>query len=416
MKQLFLFILICLSAVGADAATLSGTVTDLSLGGPRAGVTVHVRDSFFTYHDSAATNASGAYSITLPAWLNYGRLIVTVSACGNQHTNRPVYSGGNVTSNFSVCAAGTVYNLHGTVTLSGTANNGLARIYLIRQSIDSLTGDTTLAAIDSFNTAGTGGTFSRVYSSLPSGVLRLKAALLPSHPEYGSYLPTYYTNALVWSSATFLTSANFSPANPTNITMTAGINPGGAGFISGSVVVGANKWAAVGDALPNRILLLTTSTGAPVKFTYSDTNGNFYISDLVYGTYKIFGDALGKTNPALTFTVTQAKPGINDIIFEENDHTFKGRLPIITSSVSSSQLEGVALYPNPVTDRVFLTGLDKIGGKKWVALQSLTGARLMEQAFDEGQQVTLTTGALPAGIYVLHLQTERGTASFRFVR
>ena len=75
----------------------------------------------------------------------------------------------------------------------------------------------------------------------------------------------------------------------TNISLIAGTNPGGPGFIGDSVLLGANKSAAVGDALDGRMLLLATSSGQAVAYTSSNASGQFSFPNLAYGTYDFRG-------------------------------------------------------------------------------------------------------------------------------
>jgi hypothetical protein len=196
--------------------------------------------------------------------------------------------------------------------------------------------------------------------------------------------------------------------------MTAGTNPGGPGVIGGSVLVGANKSTAVGDPLSSRLLLLTDNAGLPVAYTYSDASGQFQFPNLAYGTYKIFGDAWGKTNPALTVTISAAKPSITDVVFEENNKTFKGHIGGL--NVSGAALSGVAVYPNPVTDHVQFSGLSSIGGAKTIVLSDVTGAVVSRLVVEQNGNASISTAALPAGIYMLQLQTTEGSASYKIVK
>ncbi len=416
MNRLALIILgLSLIAVSAKAATITGTVSN-TVTAPVANQKVYAYDSLINHTDSAITNATGVYAITLSAAVTSGHpLRVFTTSCGIQKTNYYTYTGANITnSNFLIC--GGSFTLYGTVSLGGIANNGLARLYLIQQLIDTTVSpyDTTLTAIDSFTTAGIGGTFSNTYSAMPGGRLLLKAALLSSHPAYASYLPTYYTSSLVWSNAASLSSANFA-STATNINMVAGSNPGGSGFVSGSVLLGANKAAAIGDPLPGRILILTTGANVAVKHVYSDAAGKFTISGLTAGTYKIFGDALGKLNPALTFTLTATKPNITGIIFEENTRKFEGHFAT-TTGINSATLSGVGVFPNPVGNQLSISGLNGVGGDKTVVLRDMKGSVLLTQHFANGQLVEVGTAGLPAGIYLLQLRTEAGAASFRVAK
>ncbi len=416
MKRLPLLLLaLILTGLSAAAATLSGTVYSISTSLPVPNQKIYYQSAATLYVDSTLTNSSGGYSFTIPGGIpSFDSLKVYTYACGAIAQKWTAYFGSNVSVNLSICTPPpSGYTLHGTVSLSG-ANNGTARLWLIRKQYDSTMMDTTLTAIDSFNTASTGGSYSVTYTSLPYGTLLLKAALTAAHPQYNNYLPTYYTSALVWSSATPLTASNFVSTTATNITMTAGVNPGGQGFISGSVIAGAGKGAVVGDPLANRILILTTSAGVPVGYTFSNSAGKFSFSNLGYNTYKIFGDVWGKLNPALTFTLTQTKPGISNIVFEENSKKFEGRLG--PAAISSIALEGVTAYPNPFGSTISLSGLNHIEGLKTVVLRDITGKELLHQTYSNGQPVLISTGSLASGIYVLQLFTETGTACFRVLK
>jgi hypothetical protein len=276
----------------------------------------------------------------------------------------------------------------------------------------------TLTAIDSTTTGSSGGGYSFSYSSIPYqisyGSLLLKAMLLPSHPSYASFLPTYRTSSLNWSAATALTAANFAPATSTNINMIAGTNPGGPGFIGGSVLVGANKSTGVGDPLSSRLLLLTDNAGQGIAYTYSDASGQFQFPSLAYGTYKIFGDAWGKTNPALTVTISAANPTINNVVFEENDKTVKGSVGGL-GHVPTPRI-GVTNNPNPVTDYVQVNGLNSIGGAKTIVLSDVTGAVITRQTVEQNGVFSISTAALPAGVYLMQLHTTEGSASYKIVK
>jgi len=418
-KFTLLAVLCCMLAGFAHAATVSGTVTNASTSSPMGSHKVYIHDSISYYQDSTLTNSSGVYSFTLPSSTTTGNpLRVYTNACGSSPTNFHIYAGSNITSNFSVCAASSAYQLHGVVSLGGITNNGLAKVYLIHQQFDSAIMAITLTAIDSTVTGSSGGGYSLSYSSIPYqisyGSLLLKAVLLSSHPSYANFLPTYRTSSLVWSGATALTASNFAPATTTNINMIAGTNPGGPGFIGGSVLVGANKSTGVGDPLNSRILLLTDNANQPIAYTYSNAAGQFSFPSLAYGTYKIFGDAWGRSNPALTVTITAAKPSVNDVVFEENNTSFKGHIGNL--NVSTSALNGVTVYPNPVTDFVQLKGLNAITGSKTIILSDVTGVVISRQVIEQNGAASISTATLPAGIYMLQLHTSAGSASYKIVK
>jgi len=418
MQRLSLFFAILLLSIGASqAATLSGTVYYQSGPTVMANHTITIADTNNTWNTTVVTDAYGHYSVTIPASVpttapGY-QINVSTGGCGVYVRDVAVNVGSPVV-NFYLCSGGAaVSGLQGTVSLGSTTNSGQAMVYLILKAYDPVLMDTVLTAIDSFLTAPTGGTFSKSYSSMPSGVLLLKAALLSSHPSYSGFLPTYasaFPGVISWTGAGSLGLASFT-GNATNITMAAGTNPGGPGFIGGSVLLGANKSTAVGDPLNSRILILTKTTGEKIAYTHSDAAGKFEFPSLPYGSYRIFGDAMGKANPPLIITVSAAQPTVNNIIFEENNKKFEGHLGTLGVG-GVSGLAGVSVYPNPATDFVQVKGLSAISGSKTVLLSSVTGMVISRQTLEHGD-ASIPIATLPAGVYMLQVQSEAGTASFR---
>lgn len=415
MKRIsILTLLLSAFAIAGYAATLSGTVTNPTTSAPVAGQKVYAYDSLGFWNDSTITNSSGAYTFTIPSAVPNGDFLMAhTKGCGGSLAWwNGWFAGSNMTANFTSCT-GITYSLHGTVSLGGTANNGQARVYLIHKYYDSLASSTVLTAIDSFLTSSTGGTFSKSYTTIPGGSLILKAALLPSHPSYAAFLPTYYTSATSWSSATTLTAANFGTA-ASNINMAGGTNTGGPGFIGGYVVMGANKSSGAGDPLPSRILILTDAANKPVAYTYSDASGRFEFKNIAIGSYKIYGDAWGKTNPALSVTLSNTVQNVRNVIFEENSSTFMGRLADLSTG-NAPALAGLKVYPNPVTEFVQIDGLAAVKGDKTVTVRAMNGAVISSETVNAAS-ARIATVELPAGMYILQVATEAGSASYRFVK
>jgi hypothetical protein len=199
--------------------------------------------------------------------------------------------------------------------------------------------------------------------------------------------------------------------------MVPGVNPGGAGFIGGSVVLGANKGAAVGDPLAKREIILTNAaTGAAVAYTYSDAAGKFQFTNLAYGTYKLFGDVWGKKNPPLTVTISQGKGSVNNVVFEENSKDFTGRIGALSVNGFNPQLAAISVYPNPANDYVHVDGLGAIKGPKVLTLSAINGAVIATQTTDAGQSGQFSTSSLSPGIYLLRVQTEVGLVQLKIVK
>jgi hypothetical protein len=207
--------------------------------------------------------------------------------------------------------------------------------------------------------------------------------------------------------------ANFLPVT-SDIQLQAGNNPGGPGFIGGLVIQGANKGTGVGDPLANKLILLTTASNGPVAYTYSNATGNFSFNGIAYGTYKLFGDVMGKSNPPLTVTISAASPSISTVVFEENTTDFTGKIGTTGISVPAA-LASVKLYPNPVSEKLTISGLGNIKGSKTASLMTVTGASVYKVSF-EGGNATIPCNNLASGTYILRVQTTEGTADYKITK
>ena len=423
MKKLSFLVLVMLFCSAAFAQwSVSGNVSDVN-SQPVANKMVDVStDSLPNYpanYGQGFTDVNGDYTVTFangnPA---IGTIInITSFDCNNVPIFDTVtYLGNNITHNFVICAAAIPppTSIEGTITaanpVTGEAN---AKVYLIRMYVDSITLDTTLAVIDSTVT-DTVGHYSFPIPNMFSNLM-IKAALLPANANYAGYLPTYYTSSIMWSGASFL--PNPLPNSGINIQLIAGINPGGPAFIGGNVSQGANKSTAVGDPLNHRILILTTTANQAVAYTYSNAAGHFSFSNLPLGTYKLFGDAMGKSNPALLVTLDATHQSVNNIIFEEHSHLFEGHY-IMTASVNKlpEVLQSAIAYPNPATDNISVIGLDKVNGNKNVTLSAMNGSVAYSHTFNEHEAVTVPVASLSEGIYLLQVSTAEGKIIFKITK
>ncbi len=425
MKQLsFLALLLCFLTASAHAATVSGTITNSTTGNPQQYMYVTIADSLSSppYYSTTITNSSGGYSFTLPASVAVGdRLtILTTDSCGTNYSASYTYTGANIVKNFTGCSApSTYYHLQGRFSLPGATATSVRYFtaYIISKKYDPVVMDTTLTVVDSILTTSIYPTFYKTYTTLPAGTLLVKVALNPLDSEYANYLPTYYDSVLQWNNARPLTAANFTLPNFTDITMKRGVNPGGPGFIGGSVIAGANKSTATGDPLAKRLLILTNATtGKAVGFTYSDAAGKFQFANLAIGTYKIFGDVLGKSNPALTVSITGSAANVNNILFRESRKDFTGQIGGLSVANANPLLSGIVAFPNPATNHVEVAGLSAIAGDKTITLSAMNGAVISRQAVTAGQDAKISTTSLASGIYLLKVQTAEGSVQMKLTK
>ena len=426
-----IFALLFISAQSSlKAATVSGTV--YTTGGvygatavPAAGATVwiYLWPNGMNYV-STTTNSAGNYSITIPGtWPSGGGSMINLrdSAASGGCVGKGgqfYYYGSSIIHNDTLCNY-TWYTLGGKVTRQGGAPAANAKVWWITEQQDTTGGVAVsmLQANDSMLTDANGDYLfvKRGYWILANQ--RVKAALQPSDPNYASYLPTYHDSSLVWSgAATFGSSAWIGNARNMRISLRGGANPGGPGFIAGDVLMGANKSTGVGDPLSSRVILLTTGAGQAVAYGYSDASGHFSFPNLPYGTYMLFGDAWGKTNPALTLTISAANPAVTTVVFEENNTTFKGHVNALGIPAGSA-LDGITVYPSPMEAYFEIHALQSIAGEKTAILRDVTGAAVSITHIRAGSSSSrIQTNELASGIYMLELQTMEGSGQYKLLK
>jgi hypothetical protein len=313
------------------------------------------------------------------------------------YSNFFVYQGTNAISNFTVCGTTTTNNVSGTVKLGSASGNPAypATVYLIHKTLDPTTNSYLLTLLDTTATNANG---EFVFSGITYGAgdLLVKSALTTANPDYNNYLPTYKENSLMWSTAL---QASFT-AGANNIHLVAGINPGGPGFIGGSVLQGANKTTNVGDPLSNKLILLTTINDVGVGYAYSDTNGNFSFSNLAYGTYKLFGDSWGKINAIDTIILSAAKSSVH-VLFSEND---THNTP--TAIGNQPEIATLKIFPNPFSTSISITGIQS---RVSIKLFNALGICCWNQEYENSANtIQIPCKQLSNGNYFLEVWNQQG--------
>jgi hypothetical protein len=420
MKKLSLILALALSSIASYAQTYQvyGHVQDGS-SQPVVGqlVTVNCWNQFTA---TGTTDANGDYSIDIPdatptnVFLDVSLYASTCSQSYYDSTYWQIQQ--DFESNFTICnnppPPPPSYYVSGQITANGVGAEA-AMVYLINEEYDQVNQTYYLTALDSVYTDTMSGYYSMMLPNTVTGTLKVKAALIPNTPGYNDYLPTYYTSSLTWNGTNVSTIP--SNANSTaNIDLIAGTNPGGPGFVGGDVLQGANKSTAPGDPLEARILILTTAADVPVAYTYSDVDGHFEFPSLAYGSYKLFGDAWGKANPALQFTLSATNPSMPSLEFQENSESFDGFL--WPQSVSNVELADVAIYPNPVSDVLNVQGLNKVEGAKTITISGINGAIVFSNTYEQNDKVSIPVSGLSSGIYMLQINTAKGNAIYKIAK
>lgn len=265
--------------------------------------------------------------------------------------------------------------------------SGPAMVYLIQESNNVLT------AVDSVVTDSMG----YYYFDACPGTYYVKAALMPSHSQYSYFLPTYYVNSSLWGLGTaVVVSSNTSGIN---INMLTGTNPGGPGFIGGSVAQGANR--GEGDPVVDAQVVLRNTNDEVVAFTRTDVNGEYEFNNIAYGDYKVDIDLLNfESYPFMVFLAAD-----NETVVDRNFVVEGGAIkPVTPTGVNELSALDFEVYPNPTSAMLNLNGeISK------VEIFNILGESVMTQTNAQVGNMNMNVSALAAGQYIVKVTTDEAS-------
>lgn len=399
-KVLFVILLFAIANHSYGQVVISGILK-------RTDSSVVKLDSVFVRPDTGnlfqqrhtVTDTNGSYSIQLPSLPAGFRVITFARDCNNNFVYDTVtYTGGQtMTSNLVVCIAPT-FKITGYVHLGSAAKRppqGEGKVYLI----EKCAGD-VLAYIDSTSTDTNGFYSFDPYPTLNSGCsLLMRAALVRNAADYSKFLPAYHlTNTsygLRWSTTTEVTQAMGNDG--VNLLLPEAINlTGGPSEISGYAVD-----AATNNPLQGYIMFITDMNDVTVAYTHTDMTGKFSFTNIPFGTYKVFGDAWGKSNPDLIVKVHADEVNVTDILFTENQFEYKGwRYTGIEDNVQGANL---LVYPNPVKDQLTITNIPVSENGAQVKVYAMDGQLVQYVSNIRKEEYVLPTTQLSKGVYIVEV-------------
>lgn len=212
------------------------------------------------------------------------------------------------------------------------------------------------------------------------------------------YAPTYYGNVIFWSAATQLNvNANQSGININLVAIP--VTPG-SGSISGTVSTG-NK-----SSVENLNVYLTDDNNSDVLVasTTTNSNGEYILSNIADGTFKIWVNVSGKTTTPITVILDNgnAESEENDFIMTNNTIVPK------TTSIESNSIEGsMNLYPNPVVNTLNVEMNIEKAAVCTFNVYSISGQLMSSQQLNvnNGESlIRINTNALAQGTYILRIE------------
>jgi hypothetical protein len=236
------------------------------------------------------------------------------------------------------------------------------------------------------------------FVNVEAGVYLIKAALLENSIYQDNYVPTYFGSQFYWYNAepVYLSASG----STYNIALIYGGNSGGPGQIGGTIdddpfrveASGANPVAAAD-------VIITDISNNPQRWTVTNLNGEYIVTDLAYGTYRLFADITGLVCVPIEFTLSPDVPAVNITL-----HMGEGLTGIVEPIYAILQGE---VFPNPAASIAQLNLNLKTSEKLDIQLTSVTGQNVWRetQTFGAGKQLLqIPTASVSAGIYILSLK------------
>jgi len=346
------------------------------------------------------------------------------AADGNYNVCLAVYGNG---CGDTLCQNINIQNQYQIWRLSGHVNEGADAackytVYLIGVDsssyltlIDSIVvGNDSigLACPDSF-------AFNNIFYAGQSNIRYIKVALRSTDAGYANYLPTYYGDELNWADATPLTLTG--DLSGINISLVAGTNTGGPGFVGGWVSQGAgltagsgtNNHRGVGDPLGHVQINLVTDNDVPVAYTYTDAGGHYTFSNLALGTYKVYAEAIGKTPQPAYVTLTANNPTMDNVDVSINSTSAITGI----NEIGNITLDGV--FPNPVTDKTVVRFTAGNNADMKMILTDMQGRVIISKniaAVKGSNQIDINLSNNSAGVYQLSLTSNTSKKIVKLVK
>ena len=325
-------------------------------------------------------------------------------------------SAGPVVITYSAVSCGTPMSATTTVSvnpfdgISGNVNfstpyYGMVKVWLIHYDPTAM----TLNALDSVTTYLSGGSSAYYeFAGLPTDSFRVKAAVPDSFTSTTSYIPTYHLSHYYWHDADVINHTAGTSDIHQDINMLYGSSASGPGFISGSVLTGANRGTSLGTPVVGLHMVCMTSTGTVTQMAYTDASGNYTFSSLPYGSYTVFPDSLNYfTTPLTGITLSASTPGFSTAGFQQHN-LLKTITPGTLGINTPVSVASVTTFPNPTSGKLNIVWNQKAEERASITISDITGREVFATtiAMTEGTGATsINLSSLISGLYVINVKS-----------
>jgi hypothetical protein len=255
-----------------------------------------------------------------------------------------------------------------------------------------------------------------LFYQLIDGEYLVKADLNPNSVLFNEFLPTYYSNHLVWQKAdTIFHSATNFEYDIHMVPKTVMEN--GPGNVSGTINYGFDVHDK--DFVPavNIEILLLDENDNPLICCHSDEEGIFELDELPFGNYKVHAEITGKQTYPINININEDHFDITDLQFIIINSTIHGNL----NAIDDTELIAFSLepYPNPAINQVnFELDVRQPGNIEITAFDK-TGRIAISNSFRAQQGInkfSVDVSNLSPGIYFLNITGSKQTVSKRIVK
>jgi hypothetical protein len=244
------------------------------------------------------------------------------------------------------------------------------------------------------------------FTGLAEGRYLVKIQLLPNTTHYDTYIPAYYKDALFWSTAMPINLIGESIYDA-DVHLSLAQDKFGPGMISGTISLDTAIFDDMVFSPANAEVLLFDSIGMPLQSRFTDDYGNFVFSGLAFDEYKLMAEMTGFIPVFSSVVLTPDNALVNNVVLIVCEQGAFG----IEEYSNKSVFKLKNLYPNPVTDQLYLDVSSEKEYRIYVILCNEMTQKIQRLPFtlQKGRQTLhIRTGTLTKGLYLLMISTPEG--------
>lgn len=226
--------------------------------------------------------------------------------------------------------------------------------------------------------------------------------MIPDRTLNSNYLPTFYINKLAYRNADYYTLKD--GMNEIAVNLRSFVRRPGTGRIYGNVYFETSNlkdsilnyygdknylYTTDNNMAINLPVILFDSQGAPIDWTMSDNSGNYAFDNIALDSYRIVTEsAESQAESTVSLSLENAVVGADMVLKVQN----------LVEALPTLQLEAFSLYPNPVSDKLFI----HTTASNAVRIYNSLGQLMMEHYLTAGKN-ELDVQNLNQGVYIVKI-------------